>query len=482
MSRTVRKAAIVFMTTLGCFACALSHELSTQSLRLLLEQEQHSSTSLQPWAELCIPVATMLGCLLSWIPLHFLGRRSTLELLSAPSLILGCCLTFTFYHLTTPTEPPIPHIQYSFLLGLCLQGLSYGLTFVASPIYILETIDEFSLSLLLITTQLSVALGVTVASTFTIENSTYFYHLVPAACQIVCLVGYYFLPESPRWLLLRKLRVDDAKTALRLLKEYSTADYDVCKELADFQKDDERFKSGVHSAVLYLHPLLIAVGLSCLWQLYGLYVYHFYAAWAFKFAGMSDSWSSKANVTNACVRTASITVSVVVFFFCRRSLPHCVLLMFSSGLATVALTVTGTCFYGFSQGDTWSTSVSWLPVTVHLVFECAFWFGPGSQAYIIAILMTPVPLRPTVSSIAGSLHWLGGIVGLRLVRPMINTLYPFGTFWFFAGMSTIGLICIVCLVIPELNKTELSAVKKTQILFLKGRAVSEGEESNVTAN
>jgi hypothetical protein len=37
---------------------------------------------------------------------------------------------------------------------------------------------------------------------------------------------------------------------------------------------------------------------------------------------------------------------------------------------------------------------------------------------------------------------------------MIDTIHPFGTFWFYAGTSATGLILTVFVVVPEINRHE----------------------------
>lgn len=73
----------------------------------------------------------LLGCLSSWLPLRYLGRRATLQLVVAPLLSAGCCLTFVFCHITRVASPVL-------LLGVSLQGAALGVGFSAIPVYLLE--------------------------------------------------------------------------------------------------------------------------------------------------------------------------------------------------------------------------------------------------------------------------------------------------------------------------------------------------------
>jgi MFS family permease len=77
-------------------------------------------------------VAALLGCILSWLPLRYLGRRATLQLVMAPLLSAGCCLMFVFHHVTGVASPVL-------LLAVSLQGAALGVGFSAVPVYLLET-------------------------------------------------------------------------------------------------------------------------------------------------------------------------------------------------------------------------------------------------------------------------------------------------------------------------------------------------------
>jgi MFS family permease len=88
-------------------------------------------------AEMFPMVGALIGCLLSWLPLHYLGRRATLQLVMAPLLTAGCCLMFAFHHVAKAVPPIL-------LLGVSLQGAALGVGFSAVPVYLLEMMCKAS--------------------------------------------------------------------------------------------------------------------------------------------------------------------------------------------------------------------------------------------------------------------------------------------------------------------------------------------------
>ena len=78
-------------------------------------------------------VPTLLGCLLSWLPLRYLGRRATLQFVVAPLLTAGCCLLLAYHYIARAISPIL-------LLGVSFQGAAFGVGFSAVPIYLLEAL------------------------------------------------------------------------------------------------------------------------------------------------------------------------------------------------------------------------------------------------------------------------------------------------------------------------------------------------------
>jgi len=306
------------------------------------------------------------------------------------------------------------------------------------------------------TTELSAAIGNLLAHIFPISHNTQYLHLIPATIVTASALGLCLTTESPRWLLLFGHRIEQAKASLPLLLGSSNPNHNICQAMQMFQKEEEQFcatRANIIVVRTYLRSLTLAACLMSLPCVSGMYVYDFYSKWVVKFAGVIFSdVTVTLSVLSASIRVAAVGFAAAMFCVTDGTKSQCVSLISSTGMISIALCTTGMLLFSLEQGENWIWEVPWLPLAIHLLFHTVFWFGVGSQTFITAFQFTPSPLRPSVFSLAGGLHWLLEITFNKFLLFMIQTIHPFGTFWFYAGMSATGLILIVFLVVPEISR------------------------------
>jgi hypothetical protein len=305
----------------------------------------------------------------------------------------------------------------------------------------------------MMTTQLCAAIGTLLANIFPISTSTQYLHLIPATIMTISALAMCLTTESPRWLLLFGQRAEQAKASLQLLHGCSHTDI-ICQTLEWFQKDEEQFCARKVNAIVvrtYVRALSLAACLLSLPCVSGVHVYDFYSKWVFKFAGVfiTDRNISLSALSDT-MRVVAVGIASGVLFVADGARSQCVSLIVSTGMISIALCATGMFLFCLEQGENWKWSVLWLPLATHVLFQTVFWFGVGSQTFITAFQFTPSPLRPSIISLAGGLHWLLEIIVNKCLFFMIDTIHPFGTFWFYAGTSATGLVLIVFMVVPEI--------------------------------
>jgi hypothetical protein len=308
----------------------------------------------------------------------------------------------------------------------------------------------------MVTTELSAAMGNLLAHIFLISPNTQYLHLIPAMIMTTTALGLCLTSESRRWLLLFGQRVEQEKTSLHFVQEYSNTCHDIRELLLWFQKDEEQFcarRANIAVVKTYLRALLVAACLLSLPCASGVHIYDFYSEWVFKFAGVfiTDRTISLP-VVRASVRVAAVGIASGLLFVADRTTFHCISLITSTAMISIALGATGMCLFCLEEGESWIWAVPWLPLVIHLSFGIVFWFGVGSQTFVTAFQFTPSPLRPSIISLTGGLHWLLEITANKFLVFMIDTIHPFGTFWFYAGTSATGLILTVFVVVPEINR------------------------------
>ena len=309
------------------------------------------------------------------------------------------------------------------------------------------------------TTELSAAIGNLLAHIFPISSNTQYLHLIPATIITASALGLCLTTESPRWLLLFGHRLEQAKASLHLLLGSSNPNHNICQAMQMFQKEEEEFcstRSNIIVVRTYLHSLTLAACLLSLPCVSGVYVYDFYSKWVLKFAGVIiNDMPVTSSVLSASIRVAAVGFAATMFCVTDGAKSQCVSLISSTGMISIALCTTGMLLFSLEQGENWIWAVPWLPLAIHFLFHFVFWFGVGSQTFITAFQFTPAPLRPSVFSLAGGLHWLLEMTFNKFLLFMIETIHPFGTFWFYAGMSATGLIIVVFVVVPEISRKEI---------------------------
>ncbi|PSN33166.1 hypothetical protein C0J52_18828 [Blattella germanica] len=433
---------VVLLSSVSSFATNLAAEYCQQQLTDLVLQPWIGRAKLIHLIKISLPAGIVLGCLLSWLPLRFLGRRATLQLVVAPLLSAGCCLTFVFHHLTSIMLPV-------WLLGIWIQGVALGVNFTAVPVYILETIRRPAFALI-ISTQASAAAGILMAQIIPQSSDSPYFALIPAAIISTSALALCFVTESPRWLLLFGQRIEQAKASLYLLNKCNEPNYNVCKVLVTYRTEEELFRNPNTRVIkMYLQALVISVCLMAIPQMSGSQAYDFYAAWTYKHAGFR---TTNISVFNACERFIAVSAACLVLCFAGGRRSQCASLIISTGTISIALGATGLCLFSLDQGENWIWEVPWSPLAIHIVFQAAFWFGVGSQAFVAAFQATPSSLRPSVFSLAGCLHWLLHATSFKFLVFLLNALKPFGMFWFHAGVSSASLLLIVFGLVPEINK------------------------------
>jgi hypothetical protein len=230
----------------------------------------------------------------------------------------------------------------------------------------------------------------------------------------------------------------------------------ICQLLLWFQKDEEQFCARRVNIVVvktYLRALLVATCLLSMPCASGVHIYDFYSKCVFKFAGIfTADRTINLSVVRASIRVAAVGIASGMLFVADRITFQCLSLIISTAMISIALGATGMCLFCLEEGESWMGEVPWVPLVIHFLLETVFWFGVWSQTFVTAFQFTPPPLRPSIISLTGGLHWLLEITASKFLGFIINTIHPFGTFRFYAGTSATGLILTVFVVVPEINK------------------------------
>jgi MFS transporter, SP family, arabinose:H+ symporter len=272
---------------------------------------------------------------------------------------------------------------------------------------------------------------------------------VPA---LVFFVTLFFIPESPRWLVVG----GDEKKALSILNKI-------------YGKDEALVQTGnIKNLIatetetnwrMLLQPgfrlaLFIGVALAMLGQLMGVNAVLYYGPSIFRESGLSSGDSLFYQVLVGLVNMLTTVLALIIIDKVGRKK----LVYWGVSGMILALVLIG--FY-FALGLTLSIPHLFLLIFfLFYIFCCAI--SICAVIFVLLSEMYPVKVRGAAMSIAGLSLWIGTYLIGQLTPVMLTTLKPAGTFWLFAVMC-IPYILIVWKLLPETTGKSLEEIEEMWI-------------------
>ena len=225
------------------------------------------------WITGIMSIGCLLGCLIAGPISEKIGRKSALLYCTATSFFLGYLLIFLANHVAL------------IYIGRTICGMGMGFELTVASVYNVEiaTTDMRGTLGVLVTLMQSVGLLVT----FLVGSFLNWYWLalsnfISVAFFVLALV---FIPESPRWLLMKGKEL----SAIKSLSWLRATD-EVTAELEKMKKDvTEKLKErkGLLELRSAVKPFLLCLGLNCFIQLSGWMILLYYTKSIFKMLGLS---------------------------------------------------------------------------------------------------------------------------------------------------------------------------------------------------
>jgi SP family sugar:H+ symporter-like MFS transporter len=128
--------------------------------------------------------------------------------------------------------------------------------------------------------------------------------LIPS---LILLVGMYFMPETPRWLVSQD-RDEAARDVLRRSRDEETVE----KEIQDIKEVERQEESGLRElTATWVRPaLVVAIGLAMLQQLIGINTIIYYAPTTLTNVGYGNEAAIYANLIIGIVNVAMTFVAI----------------------------------------------------------------------------------------------------------------------------------------------------------------------------
>ena len=260
----------------------------------------------------------------------------------------------------------------------------------------------------------------------------------------------FFIPESPRWLILRR----HTESAHRILKRIYGSDEMAGEEL---NATREVVKSATKSEwKLILKPgilkaVLIGVGIAILGQFMGVNAVLYYGPAIFESSGLSGGDSLFYQVMVGVVNMLTTVLALVIIDKVgRKQLVY-------YGVSGMILSLILIAFY-FTMGENLGISSIFLLIFfLFYIFCCAV--SICAVIWVLLSEMYPIKVRGIAMSIAGFSLWIGTYLIGQLTPWMLQHLSPAGTFLLFAVMC-VPYMLIIWKLVPETTGKSLEEIEK----------------------
>ena len=378
---------------------------------------------------------TVVGALFGNWPCERYGRRLTLIGIGVLYLLsaLGSALA---------ADP------YSFSAWRFIGGLGVGISSIAVPAYISEIAPPGHRGRLVALYQFQIVFGILVAfvSNFLLSSLLdldWRWMLgVESIPALVYLVMVATVPESPRWLLIR--RGDEAASRRVLgMVDPDTVDETVLaiREASRDLSDDRLFRRA------YLRPILLAFLIAAFNQLSGINFIIYFAPRVFGLAGLD---SSAALLSTAGIGLVNLVFTMLGMWLIDRA-----------GRKTLMLA--GSIGYLVSLGAvTWAfaTDADGIIVVVFVfLFIASHAIGQGAVIWVFIAEIFPNNVRTKGQSLGSGTHWVFAAL-ITLLMPYLLARFDGQTiFAFFTIMMALQLLFVV-FAMPETRGRSLEGLAR----------------------
>ena len=402
------------------------------------------STGMEGWYVGCALIGSIAGVLVAGMLSDFLGRKKTMLIAAVMFSIsaIGCALCKGFTDL---------------VVYRMIGGFGIGVVSIVSPIYISEVAVAEKRGTLVSLYQLAITVGFLVAYLANwlvlrgadtaqpgMFNAEYWRGMLGLETlpDLLFLTVIFFIPESPRWLIV-KGRTERAGAILgRIYGSPEAAD----AQMAETQKSIEGEVKSEWKALLEPGILVAVIVGSCiaiLGQFMGVNAVLYYGPKIFQDAGFGSEGSLFSTVLVGIVNMVTTVIALLIIDKVGRKN----LVWWGVGGMIFCLVMIGLYFL----------PVTHLPIWFMLVFFLLYVFCTAisicAVVFVLLSEMYPNRVRGMAMSIAGFALWVGTYLIGQLTPWMLENLTPAGTFFLFAVMCVPYLVIMYKWVPDTTGKT-----------------------------
>jgi sugar porter (SP) family MFS transporter len=270
---------------------------------------------------------------------------------------------------------------------------------------------------------------------------------IPALLFFIIL---FFIPESPRWLVLKSKETSALKTLKRIYGSVK-ADEQVA-DLKNLVRSEEKSDWKILFQPGFRVALFIGVSLAILGQFMGVNAVLYYGPSIFQQTGLSEGDSLLYQVIIGLVNFGSTVLAMAVIDKIGRKK----LVYYGVSGMIVSLVLIG-IYFTMNKTSNVIPPITLLILIMVYIFSCAI-----SICVVIWVLLSemyPAKVRGLAMSAAGFSLWIGTYLIGQLTPWLMTTLSPAGVFWLF-GLMCIPYLYITWKLVPETTGKSLEDIER----------------------
>eukprot|EP00123_Amoebidium_parasiticum_P012866 comp21623_c0_seq1/m.30338 comp21623_c0_seq1/g.30338 ORF comp21623_c0_seq1/g.30338 comp21623_c0_seq1/m.30338 type:complete len:513 (-) comp21623_c0_seq1:360-1898(-) len=343
------------------------------------------------------------------------------------------------------------------MAGRVFCGLAAGILCSAVPMWVAESTPDHVRGAFGVFHQLFVTIGILVATILGMKSvfgnasswpMLYGFAIVPSTIN---LIGFFFMPDSPRYL----FAIGDVSGSEQALRRLRGPGYNVDPEIDQFHTDKKKEEEeGALSMVQalgaiftrqYIKQTIIAIGLQICQQMSGINAIMFYSGSIFISAGFSN-----VELAAILVNTVNVAASVAAVPLIERAGRRGLSLFGFGGMAIAH------CLFGIGMVSGWQ-----IPTIIFMLLGVVcFAVGPGPIPWMITAEIFPAVVRNGAVGVAVFTNWLFTFAVGMFFPPLQEALQAY-TFFFFCAW-TVAITIFVFFFVPE---TKGKSMQEVQALF-----------------
>jgi sugar porter (SP) family MFS transporter len=409
--------------------------------------EFHMSDVMTGMLAAAVPLGGILGALVSGAFVsgrgsHWIGRRFLLLWVGIVYGLAGVGIVFA-----ADAE--------CVMMARLLLGFAIGAGALVTPLFISETAPPHIRGRLLTVFQLAITVGILVAYCMNYLlldvgswRLMYATILLPA---VILLVGVFYLPESPRWLVLTG-HIGLAEKTLFQLRGHASplAVHQELDEIALTLRSEKPVRFSELFGARYRAVVWVGMGLFVFQQFSGINVVIYYAPIIFKAVGLGSlSMQSLATVVVGLVNVLSTIVAMI--YIERVGRYRLLKFGFIGTACSLGMIWVGSVFQ--------VAALSWLAFIGVLLFIISFAVSIGPLPYVMMAEIFPMHIRGAGMALSSLCNW-GFHALIVFIFPVVSAVIGIpNTLGVFAGICLLGLLFTVYCV-PETQGLSLEAIEE----------------------